>query len=478
MPANFLHGVETIDIPNQIIPISVVKSAVVGLVGIAPKGALNQLILVQNQVDAASLGSQLPGFSIPQALDAIFKQGAGTVLVVNVFDPTAHTTAVTAESVTVLNRTTKMAFAPVGATAPLVTHTSGTPTYVSGTDYTIDDFGTITILAPIVTIAESAVLKVTYAKLNASAITATLINGTIDATTTARSGFKCYVDSYNNFGFKPKIFIAPNYSSLNTVSNQMIVESNNYNAFALIDAPPATTVPVAITGRGPSGAINFNTSDKRAILCYPMVKSYDVATNSIINKPYSQFLAGVMCANDYANGYWFSPSNKEIKGIVGLERNISAAINDASTDANLLNANGIETVFNSFGTGFRTWGNRSAAFPTSTAPSNFIAVQRTADIISESVELASLNFVDQPINNGLIDSIRESVNSFIRTLIGRGALLNGSECTYDASLNPPTQLALGQIVFTINMMPPTPAERITFNRFIDIKLLSQLGTTA
>lgn len=474
MSANYLHGAEIIELPNGTVPISVVKSAVVGLVGIAPKGALNELILVKNPTDAAALGAQLTGFSIPQALDAIFKQGAGTVLVVNVFDPATHVSVVTAESVVVTNRKTKLAYAPVGSTLPVVTNSGATVTYVAGTDYTIDDYGTITILAAIGTIAEAATLKVTYYKLNAAAITASLINGTIDGTTEARSGFKCFVDAYNTFGFKPKLLIAPKYSSLNTVATNMIAEAETYKAFCLLDAPASTTVGVAIAGRGPAGAINFYTSSDRAILCYPMVKRYNPITDSNENVPYSQFLAGVMCANDYNNGYWFSPSNKEIKGIVGLERPISAAINDASTDANALNEVGITTTFNSFGTGIRTWGNRSAAFPTSTAPTNFIAVKRTCDIIHESVELAMLQFIDSPITNGLIDSIRESVNSFIRTLISRGALVDGV-CTYDPALNPPTEIAAGHLLFSLNIMPPTPAERITFNSFVDITLLKSLG---
>lgn len=474
MPATFLHGVESIELKDRIIPISVVRSAVVGLVGIAPKGAINTLTLVQNTVDAAQFGSQLTGFSIPQALDAIFKQGAGTVLVVNIFDPTTMTTAVTAESVVVANRKTKLAFAPVGATDPVVTNSGATVTYTKGTDYTIDDYGVITILAAVGTIAEAATLKVTYAKLNAAAVTASLINGTIDGTTAARSGFKCFVDAYNTFGFKPKLLIAPNYSSLNTVAAQMIVEANYYKGHCLIDAPAATTVANTIAGRGPSGSINLYTSDKRAILCYPYYKRYDIATDANIDAPSSQFWAGVICATDYERGYWVSPSNKQIKGIVGLERSLSAAINDASTDVNLLNAAGICTVFNSFGTGFRTWGNRSAAYPSSTAPSNFICVQRTTDIINESIELASLAFVDEPITNGVIDSIRESVNSFLRSLIAKGALVDGI-LTYNPSLNSPTEIALGHLVFSLNIMPPTPAERITYNTFIDINLLKSLG---
>jgi hypothetical protein len=86
-----------------------------------------------------------------------------------------------------------------------------------------------------------------------------------------------------------------------------------------------------------------------------------------------------------------------------------------------------------------------------------------------------LQYVDQPLNNALIDAIRDSVNSFIRTLIQRGAVIDG-ECTYDPAENPSTELAAGHVTFDITFMPPTPAERITFKSFIDINLLRNLGT--
>jgi hypothetical protein len=87
---------------------------------------------------------------------------------------------------------------------------------------------------------------------------------------------------------------------------------------------------------------------------------------------------------------------------------------------------------------------------------------------------AMLPFIDRPINQGTIDSIRETVNAFIRTLIQRGALIDG-KCIYNKDKNPPTQLALGQLVFDIEFLPPTPAERITFESFIDINLFRNLA---
>ena len=40
------------------------------------------------------------------------------------------------------------------------------------------------------------------------------------------------------------------------------------------------------------------------------------------------------------------------------------------------------------------------------------------------------------------------------------------------------QIAAGQLVFDIDVMPPPPAERITFEAFIDVTLLQQLGQTS
>lgn len=473
----YLHGVETIELKNGAVTVNAVRSAVIGLVGISSSGPVNTLTLVQSQQDAAQFGGQVPGFSIATALDSIFKQGNATILVVNVFNKSTMTSAVTAEVLpAVTNRATKAAFAPCGASIPVLKDSTDTTTYVAGTDYTIDEFGNITILAIVATIAEGAVLHLTYAKINASAVTASIINGAIDGTTFARTGFKCFVDAYNLFGFKPKILIAPNYSSLTAVSTNMIAEAGNYKAMCAIDAPAGTTVGVAVAGRGPAGAINFYTSDQRAVLLYPMLKRVNPITNNNENIPYSNYWAGVTSQCDSDNGYWFSPSNKEIKGVIGLETNISGAINDPNTDANLLNSVGIVTVMNSFGTGYRTWGNRSAAFPSSSDVKNFIAVRRTCDVVSESIELSMMDYLDQPITSGLIDAIRETANSFIRTLIARGGLIIGSACTFDPSLNPPSEIALGHLTFTNTLMPPVPGERITFYTFVDINLLKNLLT--
>jgi phage tail sheath protein FI len=474
MAANYLHGVETIELAIGPRPIRVVKSAVIALPGVAPTGPKQTLTLVQSQADAAQFGKILPGFNIPHALDAIQKQGAGTVLVVNVFDPATHTIAET-DTKTVTGGKFKLDYPQITDITPLViTDGEVAPTtYVEDTDYTVDEFGEVTIIAG-GAIIEGDTVTCTYKRFDPTTVSNADLIGEVTAGGD-RTGHKVFELAFQTFGFTPRIFICPGYSAIKAVAEEMIIQAEAFTAHAILDSVVGDTPSDAIADRGDVTKA-FGTSSKRAILTYPRLKAYDEYTDAEAVVPYSPYLAGVIAATDNTDGYWFSPSNRQIKGITGVERTITSAINNASTEANILNENGIVTIFNSFGTGLRVWGNRAASFPTSTAPSNFISVQRVADILHESVELAQLDNIDKPINMALIDTIRDSVNGFIRTLIQRGALVDG-ECTFDPAKNPTIQMAAGQLVFDVTFMPPTPAERITFESFIDVNLLAALTST-
>lgn len=482
MPANYLHGVETVEIEKGARPIRMVKTAIIGLVGTAPvwevdpeDRTINKPVLILNDRAAQKyFGSQRPGYTIPQALDAIFDQGSGAAVVVNVFDPSTHKTAVSGESKAFgSDNTIKLAYEGVVENSETVKSSDEQTTYTRGTDYTIDyKKGVITRLTG-GGIPQGATVKVSYSYADPTKVLPSAIIGGVDSGGN-RTGMQAFKDCYNLMGFFPKILIAPGYCTLNSVATELNVLAHAIRAIAIIDAPIGTTFAQAIAGRGPNGSINFNYSSERMVLCYPHLKVYDIATDTERLEPYSQRLAGVIAAKDIEKGYWWSPSNTEIKGIVGVERQLTAMINDPNSETNILNENGIVTIFNSFGTGIRTWGNRSAAWPSVTHPKNFINVRRVADILHESIEYSMLQFIDMPINDALIDAICESVNQFIRTLIGRGALIDG-KCWFDKAKNPYTEIALGHLTFDIEFMPPVPAERITFESFINIEMLKQLG---
>ncbi|NLR73581.1 phage tail sheath subtilisin-like domain-containing protein [Leeia aquatica] len=472
MAANYLHGVETIEIERGPRPVRTVKSAVIGLIGTAPVGAVNVATLSLSEKDAAAFGPQLPGFSIPQALDAIYDHGAGTVIVINVLDPAIHKSAVTNEAITFDAVTDRVNLARGAAANLVVKSNDGITTYVKGTDYSVDLMtGQLTRLKG-GTLLAGASVKASYDYADPTKVTAADIIGTVNAAG-VRTGLKALKDTYNLFGFFAKILIAPAFCTQNSVATELIAMADQLDAITYIDAPIGTTYAQALAGRGPAGSINFNTSSDRVRLCYPHVKVYDPVLNNERLEPLSARAAGLRAKVDLDKGFWWSSSNQELAGVIGVERQLSAMIDDPQSEVNLLNEQGITTVFSSYGSGLRLWGNRTAAWPTVSHMRNFENVRRTGDVINESIRYFSQQFIDMPLNQATIDALLESVNSYGRKLIGDGALL-GFKCWFDPARNSETELASGHLLLNYKYTPPPPMERLTYETEITSEYLLTL----
>jgi len=471
MPANYLHGIETTEVERGPRAIRVVKSAVIAVIGAAPIGPINELTLCLNDTHAAQFGPHIAGFCIPEALQGIFDFGAGTVLVVNVLDPAIHSTTVAEQDEQFIS--SDQLLLEHGALQALeIKSVDGLVTYIEGTDYSADRLMGHIRRLPAGAIAINAQVKVDYTYADPSKVTATDIIGAVNAAG-RRTGLKAFQDSYNQLGFFPKIFIAPGFSTLKEVTAELGAAAGQVGGVAYIDAPIGTTVQQVLAGRGPAGAINFNTSSDRVRLCYPHIKVHDAVKGERL-QPLSIRAAGLRAKVDNDHGYWWSSSNQELIGVIGLERPLTARVDDSHSEVNLLNENGITTVFNAFGSGLRLWGNRTAAWPSVTHMRNFENVRRTKDVVDESIRYSALQFVDQPLTTSLITSITESVNLFLRKLIGDGALLGG-ECWYDPARNPQTELEQGHALFSYKLTVPPPFERGTFETEITGQYLVNLG---
>lgn len=285
-----------------------------------------------------------------------------------------------------------------------------------------------------------------------------------------RSGMQAWLDARATYKFGPRILIAPGYSSNVTVAAAMRVLSPKLRAIDIVDAPFGATVTAAIEGRGGMGH-PFNTASDRAFLLYPFLKAMG-PDGEVTDQPYSQFMAGVIAAKDLAQGgpHW-SPSNTEILGVVGVERLLTASLNDGTTEVQLLNEAGITTYFPEGG--IRTFGNRSAAWPTITSVNNFLSVRRTADIIEDAIELAQLQHMDKPLTIALMDQVVEDVNGFLREKRGAGWIIDG-KCWVDPDDNPLSQLAAGNPTYRYDFLPPVPNERTSFKGVINANYLSNL----
>ncbi|EDW2059090.1 phage tail sheath family protein [Salmonella enterica subsp. enterica serovar Oslo] len=454
---NWFHGANTRETLGGPRPVKQVKSAVIGLIGTAPSGVVNSHVLISSETDAAQYGPELPGFTIPQALRAIADHGVMSVVVINVLNPSVHISRAVDEVVTPEGGG-KLAHGMVREV--VVKSSTGTSTYVAGKDYTLDaQTGLITRLADGGIMATDEV-KVSYAWLDPTKVTAADIIGSVGASG-RRSGILALDDVFSDLGFDSKILIAPVYGTQTSVTAALSVMTDKLGAVAYVDAPVGCSVQQVLAGRGPKGAINFNTSSDRVRLCYPHLKVYDPVTNADRLEPLSVRAAALRARVDLDEGYWVSSSNHEIKGVTGMERPISARIDDATCEANLLNEAGVTTVFNSFGTGIRLWGNRNAAFPASTHITSFESVRRTADIFNESLRLTSLQYVDQPMSDALIDNILGTAENYARTMSGDGALL-GFKVWYDKARNTRSELGSGHLRVSYKITPSVPMEWLTY----------------
>jgi hypothetical protein len=471
MSTQYLHGVETIEEEIGGQTVNIVKSAVVALFGLAPTGPANALTLCLTDTDDAQFGDPVPGFNIPKTLQILRAMGGDfPVMVVNTFG-NANLAQVTDEVVMVANGKFSLANAPLSGLT--IKNADGTAsTAALGTDYTVDSYGNVQALTALM--ANGTGFKISYKKLDGTTVEPSQLIGGTDGEG-VRTGLALYDLAFNTFGYRPKIFIAPTYMSTPAIITAVAAQAVKQRAVYAIDAPLGTTVAGAIAGRGIGGTFGFNTPDVRAMLLYPELQSFDAATDEDTPYPYSAFMAGLIVATDNSLGYWYSPSNKPLTAATGIERIIQWSLNDPNCEANQLNAAGIVTVASGFGTGQRAWGNRNASFPVNTDVKTFISLRRVDDMVSEAMEQAALPYVDLPITQGMIDAMRESGNALLRSLIQRGAILQGSKINYNPSDNPSSQLAAGQIVFERDYMIPTPAERITFKDVLDISLLSQFS---
>lgn len=480
---SFFHGAETRIVDVGLRPIRQTQIGVIGLVGTSPQylvaegnRSLNQPVQVLNKRQAVDFfGVDREGYTIPNALNAIFDQvdssGGVIVIVVNVLDLATHTTEVVEASKTFSSSDTIQL--EEGISDLVVTNVGGLTTYDVTDDYTFNSqTGLITRVAS-GDITAGATVEVSYSFVDPSVVTnSDVIGATVDGD---RTGLQAFIDSFNLFGFFPKILIAPEFSTAVAVTSALNQIAETIDVMAVVDAPLDSSYNEVISGRGPSGTINFNFASNRLVGCYPHLRAFRQATGAVENEPMSTRFAGVWANKIVSRGFWWSPSNTEFKGIVGTEKAVEFIPGNLDTEANNLNANGIVTYINAFGNGIRSWGNRSFAFPTITSPDNFLNIRFAQIVINERIRFFAQQYVDYPINNGLIDAILDSINAYFRSLINQGGLLDGSRVYYDPVDNPPQQIADGQIVFRVEMLPSPPAERITFLSYLNVNLANSLN---
>lgn len=444
---SFHHGTETKRIDGGSSPVYTVNGAITAIIGTAPIGDVNVLTLCQTAKDFAQFGGNKAtksGFSIPDASHIWTRYKAGIAYVVNVCDPARHKTVITDE-VLIVDVNTLTAKTAHPAIQEGYTVKDG-QAVLDANQYSIN-----TLTGEIKFNARPTAPTITYTYTDPAKVTEVDILGGFVASTGKRTGLELLTEGFGKFGADAKIIIMPEYDKTATAAAAMIAMANKLNAIAYINAPKGTSLSAVLQGRGASGTINFNTSSDCAELCYPYVVGI-LGTEHL-----ATHMAGLRMKVDVDKGYWHSKSNHELLGVTALEIPLTARIDDPQSETNRLNEKGITTVFNSYGTGFRAWGNRLACFPSVSHIKNFEVAQRTGDIIDESIRQFELQYVDRPIDDALIDSLIEGIRTYLgtlRSIVGYSVSLDYEYDLVDA-------FSKGQIPLVYDYTPKLPAERIT-----------------
>ncbi|AYN30011.1 phage tail protein [Buttiauxella sp. 3AFRM03] len=260
--------------------------------------------------------------------------------------------------------------------------------------------------------------------------------------------------SQGTLNYQPRILIAPEWSTDDGVGKALESMANKLRAVTYLDSESmATAESVARRGQMYGGRVE---------ILRPRIMVTDSVTGAIVSRPYSAAAAGHRVRIDEQNGWWWSKSNKDVYGFVGLEQIDSFIIGDEMCVANQLNQANISTII-MLG-GFRHWGNRLC---TADPQWRFESVRRTMDAIEDSIQImVTKNYIDRPIDKALSISLVGSINSYIRQEIARGSI-NGGRAWLDPELNTAESLAAGKVYVNVAIAPKSPAEEIIITYSID-----------
>lgn len=470
------HGVTVTEVATSVLSPVTADSAIPFVVGAAPvnmtklgTAPVNIPVLCttyQEAVDAFGFADDFENYPLCEFIDAYFnKFGLSPAVLVNVCDPTNsdHKETVVPSSVDIVSGVAEVEATGIILSSVVVESSDGETTYVEGEDYTLSFNGDGDLLVTRVstgTIPSNATeLQVGYDVLKPSGV------DQIDIS----AGLAKIDEVFPRYGVVPALVLAPGWSQVAEVAVEMAAKAGNINgnfkAFALTDVPTDTVT--AYTDVASWKSANGYTSERQAVL-WPKVKLDD--------KQYhlSTQLAGAIGVTDAANGNipYVSPSNKALKAN-GAVLEDGTEVYLGPDQAGHLNDQGIVTALNFVG-GWRSWGNRTGAYPSITDVKDvFIPIRRMFDWMSNTIILTYWQNVDSPMNKRLIETVTDSINIWINGLVSSGVLLGG-RVEFNASENPDTQLIDGKIKFHLYVTPPAPAEEINFILEYDASYLQGL----
>jgi phage tail sheath protein FI len=223
---------------------------------------------------------------------------------------------------------------------------------------------------------------------------------------------------------------------------------------AILDPPPGLGAMQALEWRHRLGK-----DTAFATAYYPNVQVPNRAATSptdprFIVVPPCGHVAGVWARTDGSRGVWKAPANEELRGISGLETQITDG------EQGELNPFGVNCIRSFGANGTRIWGARTLSQTDQSW--RYINVRRLFNFIEESIRQGTQWAVFEPNDRDLWERVKRNIRAFLRGLWMQGALVGSTaeQAFYvlcDETNNPPSS-----VIVEIGIAPVKPAEFVVF----------------
>lgn len=425
----------------------------------------------QEACDAVGYSDDWVNYTLCQSMYACFNvQNVAPIILVNVLDPSTHKAALTAGSLSVSSMQAKIEETGVlksGLTLKLASDSSSSLTL--GTDYTLDfdanGYLVITLTSTGAAAAATSIYLSAGYQIDPTAVAYTDIIGSSSGNT--ETGLQLIRQIYPLFGMTPGLIVAPGWSHLPSVAAAMQAKCEEINGcfscecfLDIATVSGITEGEAAVTYAGTYSDVKtakeaLGASSPHAMACWPMVK---VGSKRLYM---SAIMAALTQQLDAANDDvpYLSPSNKAS----GVSATVLGDVSETEilldqNQANTVNSFGVTTMLNV--NGFKSWGNNSCAYPSTTDPKDrWFACRRFFTWAGNSFILTYFQKVDDPMNRRLIENIVDSANITGNGYVARGYCA-AYRVEYLADENPVTDILNGKITFHQFLAPYTPAEDI------------------
>ena len=197
---------------------------------------------------------------------------------------------------------------------------------------------------------------------------------------------------------------------------------------------------------------------KYATMYWPWIKVADPVAGKQVFIPPSGHVAGIWARNDTTRGVHKAPANEVVRGAVTLELNITKGEHDT------LNPIAVNCIRSFPGQGIRVWGARTLS---SDPEWRYLNVRRLFNYVEKSILSGTNWVVFEPNDPKLWDSVKRTINMFLRRVWRDGALFGRTPAQAffvkcDEENNPPENRDAGILTVEIGIAPVKPAEFVVF----------------